>query len=160
MSLPLILHGRVIALLLLSRRRDPPFEERDAEGLSSFALLAALLLRNVRLLDDAKELSLTKSRFLNMAAHELRTPLSVIRGYLDMLQAGNLGELPPNQAAAVDIVLEKSTELSEHVERCSRQLGWRPAPGARPSGPWTSPSWPPRPSSGPSRGLGWPLMWL
>ena len=117
MSLPLILHGRVIALLLLSRRRDPPFVERDAEGLSSFALLAALLLRNVRLLDDAKELSLTKSRFLNMAAHELRTPLSVIRGYLDMLQAGNLGELPPNQAAAIDIVVEKSTELSEHVER-------------------------------------------
>ncbi len=117
MSLPLVLHGRVIALLLLSRRRDPPFVERDAEGLSSFALLAALLLRNVRLLDDAKELSLTKSRFLNMAAHELRTPLSVIRGYLDMLQAGNLGELLPNQAAAVGIVVEKSTELSEHVER-------------------------------------------
>ena len=117
LSLPLILHGRVIALLLLSRRRDEPFEERDAEGLSSFALLAALLLRNVRLLEEAKELSLTKSRFLNMAAHELRTPLSVIRGYLDMLQAGNLGELSSSQAVAVGIVVEKSTELSEHVER-------------------------------------------
>ena len=117
MSFPLILHGRVIALLLFSRRQDPPFEERDAEGLSSFALLAALLLRNVRLLDEAKELSLTKSRFLNMAAHELRTPLSVIRGYLDMLQTGTLGQLPASQAAAIGIVVEKSTELSEHVER-------------------------------------------
>ena len=117
MSLPLVLHGRVIALLLLSRRRDEPFEERDAEGLSLFALLSALLLRNVRLLEEAKELSLTKTRFLNMAAHELRTPLSVIRGYLDMLQAGNLGELSNSQAAAVGVVVEKSTELNEHVER-------------------------------------------
>jgi signal transduction histidine kinase len=116
-SLPLVLHGKVTALLILGRRRDEPFEDRDAEALSSFALLAALLLRNVRLLDDAKELGLTKSRFLNMAAHELRTPLSVIRGYLDMLQSGNLGQLPASQAAAVGIVAEKSTELSEHVER-------------------------------------------
>jgi signal transduction histidine kinase len=36
-----------------------------------------------------------KSDFLNLASHELRGPLSVLRGYLAMLSDGSLGELPP-----------------------------------------------------------------
>src|SRR5438105_1234440 len=35
-----------------------------------------------QLYSDAQEASRAKSEFLNMAAHELRTPLSVIRGYI------------------------------------------------------------------------------
>src|SRR5947209_12414006 len=42
----------------------------------------------------AQESSRAKSEFLNMAAHELRTPLSVISGYLALLAEGSLGEPP------------------------------------------------------------------
>jgi len=48
------------------------------------------------LFEAAQESSRTKSEFLNMAAHELRTPLSVISGYLSLLVEGSLGaEAPP-----------------------------------------------------------------
>src|SRR5207248_4758724 len=42
----------------------------------------------------AQESSRSKSEFLNMAAHELRTPLSVVSGYLAMLAEGSLGKAP------------------------------------------------------------------
>ena len=52
-----------------------------------------------KLREDARrlgQLERTKSEFLNVASHELRGPIAVLRGYLSMLDDGtlDLGELP------------------------------------------------------------------
>src|SRR5207237_4468689 len=94
---PLFLGGEVDAVLFLARRGDVPFDTEDANLLSEFATIAALLLRNARLLRSAEPASIAKSSFLNLAAHELRTPVSVIRGYLDLLATGDFGPLVPGQ---------------------------------------------------------------
>ena len=70
---------------------------------------------NARLLEEAQEASRSKSAFLNMAAHELRTPLSVLRGYVSMLLDGTLGELNPQWQRPVEIINWKAEELNELV---------------------------------------------
>ena len=48
---------------------------------------------NIRL----KELDKAKSEFLSIAAHQLRTPLTVIKGYISMILEGSFGKLLPEQ---------------------------------------------------------------
>ena len=49
------------------------------------------------------ELEQTKAQFLNLASHELRGPLTVVRGYNSMLHDG---AIPPEQIGAVARILE------------------------------------------------------
>ena len=69
-----------------------------------------------RLYVEAQGASRAKSEFLNMAAHELRTPLSVIRGYLSMLLEGVFGDLPEGSLSPLDIMGAKTEELNEIVD--------------------------------------------
>jgi len=51
--------------------------------------------------DKLLELDKLKSNFLGIATHELKTPLSVVGGYLDSLQDGFAGELNDSQKGIV-----------------------------------------------------------
>jgi signal transduction histidine kinase len=54
-----------------------------------------------------KKLEALKSDFLNIAAHELRSPLGVVRGYVSMLREGSV---PPDQMRRVLTVLASKTD--------------------------------------------------
>ncbi|HEY7201503.1 MAG TPA: GAF domain-containing protein [Candidatus Dormibacteraeota bacterium] len=113
---PLLVGRDVVGLLGLSRRRDEPFDDGDLETLQPFATLAALLLRNARLLDEARQVGQARSAFLHLAAHELRTPLTVIRGYLSMLEDGTYPVPERTRSEAVDTLVAKAQELESLVE--------------------------------------------
>ncbi|MFN2463785.1 MAG: ATP-binding protein [Candidatus Dormibacteria bacterium] len=53
-----------------------------------------------------------KSDFLNVASHELRGPLAVLRGYLSMLSDGSLGELPPQARNALTTLTAKASQMA------------------------------------------------
>jgi signal transduction histidine kinase len=73
--------------------------------------------RSIReLLVQAQDSSRAKSEFLNMAAHELRTPLAVVVGYLSMLGDGTFGELSPDCTRVIEILRQKSDELNRLVD--------------------------------------------
>jgi signal transduction histidine kinase len=56
-----------------------------------------------------------KTRFLHMAAHELRTPITVVIGYLSMLSDGTLGAVPEAWRKPFEILLGKTRELNSIV---------------------------------------------
>jgi len=68
------------------------------------------------LLAKAQESNRAKSEFLNLAAHELRTPLAVIVGYLSMLADGTFGEVSAELRQAFEILTEKGEELNRIVD--------------------------------------------
>ncbi len=49
-----------------------------------------------------RELDQTKDEFVSMASHQLRTPLTAIKGYLSMVIEGDAGELKPAQKQLLD----------------------------------------------------------
>ena len=116
LTLPLVLAGSTTGILLVSRRRDRPFDGEDALTLQLVGSLAALMMRNARLFAEAKEASRLRSEFLNMAAHELRTPLTVISGYLSMLNDGSLGEAPVRWQGPIELLTAKAGELGRLID--------------------------------------------
>src|SRR6202011_1068234 len=60
-----------------------------------------------------RETNAAKTEFLNMAAHELRTPLSVILGYGSLLAQGGLS--PEHQKLAGARIYEKARQLSRLI---------------------------------------------
>ena len=63
--------------------------------------------RQLQRLDEAK------NEFISMASHQLRTPLTSIKGYLDMMLEGDLGKITPTQRA----VLREAFSSSERMVR-------------------------------------------
>jgi signal transduction histidine kinase len=116
LTLPLVLGGRVNAVLLVSRLRDVPFRREDALTLQLVGNVAVLALRNARLFTEAQEANRERSDFLNMAAHELRTPLTVLKGYLEMMSDGSLGEPPVVLRQPLDLLSNKAEELSGLID--------------------------------------------
>ncbi|MDR0955917.1 MAG: hypothetical protein LBM73_02195 [Candidatus Nomurabacteria bacterium] len=62
--------------------------------------------RQLRQLDDAKD------DFLSMASHQLRTPLTTIRGYLSMLDDGDLGQLNDQQRHVIHEAYTSSERMA------------------------------------------------
>lgn len=52
-----------------------------------------------------------KDEFLNIASHELRTPITSIRGYISMIADGDTGEVNPETKQYLERVLASSTRL-------------------------------------------------
>ncbi|HVB78303.1 MAG TPA: hybrid sensor histidine kinase/response regulator [Candidatus Nitrosotalea sp.] len=68
------------------------------------------------LLERQRELNRSQSDFMNMAAHELRTPVTVILGYLSMIADGRFGPTPQLQSRPLEMMEMKARELNRIVE--------------------------------------------
>jgi signal transduction histidine kinase len=72
-------------------------------------------LEAIQLRDNAirmRELERMKSDFLNLASHELRAPIAVLRGYVSMLEDGSLGSLSESMRAVVPVMTGKLREMN------------------------------------------------
>ncbi len=63
------------------------------------------------------ELEAAKSNFLNLASHELRGPLTVIRGYLSMFAEGSLGTLSDTGREVLPVLGQKVEEMANLIEQ-------------------------------------------
>jgi signal transduction histidine kinase len=90
-------------------------------AVTSLVLAAFVVARErteemTRLYVSANAASQTKSAFLNMAAHELLTPLTVLSGYLSLLSGGSVGSPPDAWEAPLGILTVKTQEMERIVD--------------------------------------------
>lgn len=63
-----------------------------------------------------KKLDRIKSDFLNVTSHELRTPMSSIKGYVQMILKQTLGEVSKEQQNALKVVLRNTNRLDHLIQ--------------------------------------------
>ena len=66
--------------------------------------------------DRLTELDKMKSEFVSIASHQLRSPLTAIRGYASMLLEGSFGKLTKKSTEAVERIQESSRYMALSVE--------------------------------------------
>ena len=83
--------------------------------LAGIADHATIVMHNARLLEEVKQASALKSEFVGAISHELRSPLNVILGYLEMALDGGLGDIAPELDDALRRSRRQSIELLELI---------------------------------------------
>jgi signal transduction histidine kinase len=92
-----------------------------------FLFFGFLLIRSVRREIEQREklkaaykklqrIDQSKTEFISIASHQLRTPLSAIKGYLSMVLEGDFGSVPPKQEKALRKVYQSGDRLIQLVE--------------------------------------------
>jgi len=64
---------------------------------------------------ELKRLDKMKAEFMNISAHELKTPLIPIIGYLDMVIKGDMGKINPKEKESLAIALRSAQRLQRLV---------------------------------------------
>ena len=81
---------------------------------TEFGRLAASYQTMTRQLAELERL---RAEFVGVASHELKTPINVIIGYLELLQEGIYGELTPKQKEILDTINKQASTLTRLVKR-------------------------------------------
>ena len=105
------------AMVIVSGRLSPMFGDDELTRLREYAASITAGLDRVTLSSKIAALERAKTDFLNIASHELRGPMTVIKGYLTMLDAGALGELSPKAQSVLPLLISKSDEVNWMIEQ-------------------------------------------
>ena len=105
------------AMVILSGRLTPLFGDDELSRLRQYGTSIAAGLDRVTLTSKIAALEQAKTDFLNIASHELRGPMTVIKGYLTMLDAGSLGEVSPKARSVLPLLISKSDEINWMIEQ-------------------------------------------
>jgi signal transduction histidine kinase len=62
-----------------------------------------------------KELDKAKDSFLSIASHELRTPMTAIKGYIDLMLSGHFGHLDERQKHFLGRIFHRTDELLDLI---------------------------------------------
>jgi signal transduction histidine kinase len=141
--LPLFVKDELIGLFLLGDKKSGDmFSQEDIKTLDTIASQTAIALQNARSYEKMKDFSKTlqeevdrqtkelreayeelkkldkaKSEFISLASHQLRTPVSVIRGVASMMKEGDLEKIPPERKEKlIEGLCEKSLKLENIID--------------------------------------------
>ena len=96
--------------------RTGPFPPREVRLFRSIAQQAAVALENVRLVERLRGASRLKSEFIGTMSHELRSPLNVVIGYVDLLLDEAMGAVPAQQRQALERVSQHALQLLDLIQ--------------------------------------------
>ena len=124
--LPLKLQDQTMGHLFIGEHKSRGYSMRDVRVIESVANELAIAVQNSLSVEEIRELNESlqtkvntatkelrtsnqqlqkldeaKNDFMSIASHQLRTPLTSIKGYLDMMLQGDLGKVTPTQRSVL-----------------------------------------------------------
>ncbi len=122
LGVPILLKEEAIGTLVVLSKTVRDYTDRDIFFLQQLAAEAAVAIHHALLFDELKRLNQDlekttqhKSQFLARLAHELKTPLNVIIGILDVMNLGATGPLNEKQKSALSKIQDQSRALQKMV---------------------------------------------
>jgi signal transduction histidine kinase len=127
MVVPLLARGRVLgAITCFGFAGRPAYTSIEQALAEELGRRCGLAIDNARLHAEAQRATRLRDEFLSVAAHELKTPMTTLRGYAQLLGRALLGGEAPTPALlarsvkAIDAQSEKLVTLTEQLLDVSR----------------------------------------
>jgi signal transduction histidine kinase len=97
---------------VLGLARRTSFDPESLAYLRRLAEHAAVAIENSRLYQAVQSANQAKSQFITIVSHEMKTPMTSIRGYADLVRRGMVGPVNDQQAEFLDIVLDNVDRMA------------------------------------------------
>lgn len=104
LTCPLIAQGKPIGFLFFSSKKPNSYQDVHISTFLQIAGQLALIIEKSHAYQEMSKLNELKNKFLGIAAHDLRSPLGVIKGSVDLICSGHLGEVPAEQRPLVESI--------------------------------------------------------
>lgn len=140
--IPLYVKKNLTGVIVIGAKKSgDPYSKQDISTLKIIGDQAAVAIDNARLYEelryfnikleeevkektkqlskanqDLKKLDVAKSEFISIASHQLRTPLTVIKGYISMMREGSFGKIRPKILENLEKVYVSNERLIQLVE--------------------------------------------
>jgi GAF domain-containing protein len=127
---PLVTQKQVVGLIIAAYTRGSrPPGKREIALVTGIARQAAIAIENANLYQDIelhatrlerayrdlKELDERRAEIVQNVTHEIRTPFTLIKGYLELLLKGEMGTLSERQKEGLSIIAEKTEALGKLI---------------------------------------------
>ncbi len=139
---PLYLRDDLTGILFLGEKKSGDiYNTTDLRILEIIAKQSAVSIQNAELYQEQKNFAITlkqevdratkelksanaqlrkldqaKSEFISIASHQLRTPLTIIKGYISMIEQGDFGKVPEKIYDPLDKVYKSTMRIIALVE--------------------------------------------
>jgi signal transduction histidine kinase len=114
---PLKVRGELKGVIEVVSKKVGAFGDKDLDMLTAIAGPVAVMIDNAKLIQEAKalhdrfgEATRLKGEMLATMTHEMRTPINIVIGNLDLVLRGFLGELTEKQRKCLETAMRNSGE--------------------------------------------------
>ncbi len=118
-AVPIQQDGEIRGLITLESQQETALDTEDIAFVERLADRASVAINNARLYQHIQEVNKSKSDFISLVTHELRLPMTSIKGYADLLNSGMAGALNDQQMQFLSVIRRNLTRMSDLI----RDLG-------------------------------------
>lgn len=104
LSLPIVRESKTIGLLLLESTSPEPIPGETLDFLIRLCDHASVAIANAQLYSEVQAANIAKSDFVSFLAHELKNPMTSIKGYTDLIAAKAVGPITDPQANFLNVI--------------------------------------------------------
>jgi signal transduction histidine kinase len=113
--IPIRREADVIGLLLLESTDAERYSDETQAFLNRLSDHAAIAISNAQLYAAVQQANIAKSDFVSFVSHELKTPMTSIKGYAELLAAGAVGDINDAQSNFLSTIRTNVNRMSTLV---------------------------------------------
>lgn len=115
-TVPMFSGDDINAILILETNSEPRFTLGNWAFANRLAEHASIAIANAQLVEVLDQANVSKSEFMGFAAHELKNPLTSIKGYAASLLGGALGQLNDPQTNFLRVIHSNADRMQTIIE--------------------------------------------
>jgi len=111
LTCPLFALEKPIGFIFFSSKTPGAYHDAHVELFQELAVQLSLAIEKSRLYQQVVELNRLKDRFIGFAAHDLRGPITAIRGFLELLSMGDFGPVTDDQRDIFELLKQNCDSM-------------------------------------------------